>query len=146
MEPFEISNSDFTEWDSALLVQHYQRNIMLKHPRLKPCYHAEFLDDEKVLLISEKDNAVLSSKLYNLVLSEIRQNSFSTDELLTRLEGKISAFEIYYAIESLEKKGYITEAVPLLPQEICAYWNTQGIEMNSLLKVLQDKAVSVETA
>ncbi|MCP4104265.1 MAG: hypothetical protein GY749_01810 [Desulfobacteraceae bacterium] len=23
MEPFEISNSDFTEWDSALLVQHY---------------------------------------------------------------------------------------------------------------------------
>ncbi|MCP4104988.1 MAG: hypothetical protein GY749_05560 [Desulfobacteraceae bacterium] len=25
MEPFEISNSDFTEWDSALLVQHYQK-------------------------------------------------------------------------------------------------------------------------
>ncbi|MCP4104085.1 MAG: hypothetical protein GY749_00870 [Desulfobacteraceae bacterium] len=29
MEPFEISNSDFTEWDSALLVQHYQTML---HP------------------------------------------------------------------------------------------------------------------
>ncbi|MCP4111619.1 MAG: hypothetical protein GY749_39880 [Desulfobacteraceae bacterium] len=27
MEPFEISNSDFTEWDSALLVQHYHSTI-----------------------------------------------------------------------------------------------------------------------
>ncbi|MCP4107766.1 MAG: hypothetical protein GY749_19840 [Desulfobacteraceae bacterium] len=29
MEPFEISNSDFTEWDSALLVQHYQMNYLI---------------------------------------------------------------------------------------------------------------------
>ncbi|MCP4109778.1 MAG: hypothetical protein GY749_30390 [Desulfobacteraceae bacterium] len=34
MEPFEISNSDFTEWDSALLVQHYPI-IELKKPERK---------------------------------------------------------------------------------------------------------------
>lgn len=118
---------------------------MLTHPRLKYCYHAEFLDDDKILLTSEKDNVFLGGKPYYLVLSTIRYGGITVDELIAALEGRLSEFEIYSALAVLEKKGYITEAAPTLPQETCAYWNNHGIEVNALLEVLRDKAIRVET-
>lgn len=118
---------------------------MLKNPRLKYRYNAEFLDDEKVLLVSGKDNILLSGKQYKLVLSEIQKNNIPVEELVTKLKGKISELEIHYIIIDLEKKGYLTEAVPSVPQETCSYWDCQGIEMNSLLKVLQEKTIAIET-
>jgi ribosomal protein S12 methylthiotransferase accessory factor len=118
---------------------------MLKNPRLRYCYHAYFLDKDNVLLMSEKDKTLLTGKLFNLVLYKIQQMGAPVEELVTRLEGQASKLEIYYALEVLEKKGYITEAAPQLPQEECAYWNSQGIEVNSLINVLQEKKVSIKT-
>lgn len=117
---------------------------MLKNPRLKYCFHAEFLDEKNVLLTSEKENVLLSGELYNQVLSEIQHNGLPTEELAARLKGKASVFDIYFAVDALEEKGYITEAAPSMPKETCAYWNTQGIEVNTLLKVLEEKPVTIE--
>lgn len=119
---------------------------MLKQPRLKYCYHAEFLDDEKILLLSEKSNVLVSGKLYNLVLSEIQKDDISTEELVSRLEGKVSAAETLYAINVLKKEGYITESVPSVSPGICAYWNSMGMDVNILVKRLEDKPVSLEAA
>lgn len=118
---------------------------MLKNPRLKYCFFSEFLDDENVLLMSGKNSALLSSRTFNMVLSEIQQNSMSVDELINKLDGKISPVIILYALDVLEKKGYITEAVPSLPQETNAYWNSQGIEVNSLIEILKEKTISLQT-
>lgn len=118
---------------------------MLKNPRLKYCYSTGFLDDEKVLLMSEKDKSLLVGKLFKNVLSEIRNNSLSLEELVKKLEGKVPAFDLLYALEVLEKKGYITGAVTSLPQEVCAYWNSQGIEVDSLLDILGEKKISIDT-
>jgi ribosomal protein S12 methylthiotransferase accessory factor len=122
-----------------------KNNMALEKPRLKYCYHAEFLDQEKVLLTSEKDNTLLSSKPYNLVLSELRENRLPLDELVKKLEGKLSKLEIYYVIADLEQKGYLTEDVPALPEETCAYWNNLGIDVNTLLRILQDKTITIES-
>lgn len=114
--------------------------------RLTYCYNAEFLDDENVLLISETDKTLLSGRLYNLILKKIQQNDISVNELIENLENAYSIFEIYHAINILEKEGFITETAPLsMPREVCAYWNSQGIEVNSLLSVLQDKTVEIQT-
>jgi ribosomal protein S12 methylthiotransferase accessory factor len=118
---------------------------MLKNPRLKYCYSARFLDDDKVLLMSEKDKTLLVGKLYQEVLYEIQHNSLSLEELMEKLEGKVPALDLLYALEVLEKDGYITEAAPALTQEVCAYWHNQGIEVNSLLKILQEKKISIDT-
>lgn len=118
---------------------------MIKQPRLKYCYQAEFLGDETILLTSEKNNVYLSGKAYSLVLSLIHQTGAAVDELIAALEGQLSAFEVIYALDVLEKQGYITEAASNLSQPTCAYWNSLGIEVNSLLNVLEDKAVSIET-
>jgi len=118
---------------------------MLKKPRLKYCYFVEFLNDEKVLLSSENDNVLLSGKLYSILLSEIQNEGVSLEELVTRLQGKFSPFEILHALNVLEEKGYITEESPELPPGVCAYWNTQGLEVKSLLKILQEKTISFES-
>ena len=118
---------------------------MLKKPRLKYSYSAEFLGDEKTLLISEKDNILLYGRLYSKVLLEVQQNSMPVDKLITKLEDRFSPFEICHALDVLEKKGFLTEDSPALPQETNAYWNSQGIAVNTLFELLQEKAICVET-
>ena len=118
---------------------------MLKTPRLKYCYHAEFLDDTHVLLSSEKNSIVLSGAQCCQVLAEIHDSGLTVETLLERLQGKMSAIEVYYTLKLLEKKGYLTEAAPSLPPEACAYWNAQGIDAPALLQVLQSKTVTFES-
>ena len=77
---------------------------MFKNPRLKYSYSAEFFDEEKVLLASEKDSTLLFSRQHKLVLSKIRQKGVSVDELIKKLKGEISTFEIYYVLEDLKRK------------------------------------------
>ncbi len=117
---------------------------MLIYPRLKYCYHAELLDDEHVLMLSEKKNAVLSGKLYRLILAEIQQGELSTEELIDRLDGRVSTAELVYALNFLQRKGYITESTSSVSPELCAYWNNMGIEVARLLETLEEKPVSVE--
>jgi len=117
---------------------------MLTHPRLKYNYHAEFLEDDKILLSSEKDNALLTGKAYSQVLFAIHRDGPPLEELIAALEGQLSEFEIHYVLDILEKKGYLTEATPVLPPETCAYWNSLGIDVNTLLKVLEQKTVTMQ--
>jgi ribosomal protein S12 methylthiotransferase accessory factor len=113
---------------------------------MKYCYHAEFLDGESVLLLSEKKNTLLSGKLYTLVLSNIQKDGISIEELVERLEGEVSAAEIFYALSILEKEGYITESTPAVSPGVSAYWNSMGMDVNTLLKRLEENPVSVESA
>ena len=118
---------------------------MLQHPQLKYCYRAEILDDEHVLILSEKDHAVLSGNAVVRLFSEMqRRPAASLDELVDALDGRMAALEVYYHIGLLEKKGYLCEAEPALPPETCAFWNSQGMETWRLLKVLQEKRIELE--
>jgi bacteriocin biosynthesis cyclodehydratase domain-containing protein len=120
---------------------------MLKRPRLRYSYLAEFLDRQVVVLSSEKSNAILSNKLYNRVLSEIEHDGVLVDELVTRLAGEFSAIEIYLALNELDDSGYLTETAPSAPSlapEMCAYWDSLGIDADRLPNLLEEKPVSLE--
>ncbi len=117
---------------------------MLKIPRLKYSYTAQFLDDENVLLASEKDNSLLAGKLHRSVLWEIAEKGIPVDQLVTKLEGTVSPFEVLFVLHDLENKGYLTEDVPSLPPETCAYWNSLGIDAGSLLETLRKKDVIIK--
>ncbi len=118
---------------------------MIQNPRLKNNYCAKFPDDEIVLLISEKDQVLLTDKMQNLILSEILQNDVSIDDLIENLAGRASSLEVYRAIAILEKKGYIAEASPGVPPEENAFWNGMGIDPNALCEVLKNKRVDLTT-
>lgn len=116
---------------------------MLKKPRLKYCYRAQFLDDQNVLLLSEKKSTLISGKLFNLVLSNIQEDGTSLEELAARLEGKLSAAEIVYALNQLNKEGYITESSPSVSPGARAYWNAMDMDVNTLLERLENNPVSL---
>lgn len=117
--------------------------IMLQNPRLKSNYRAEFLDDEIVLLISEKEQLLFSDKTQSLVLSEIQRSRLSVDELVDNLAGKASALDVYKAVMVMERKGYISEAPPDANQESLAFWSEMGIEVNILREVLQENPIEL---
>lgn len=117
---------------------------MLKNPRLKYHYRAEFLDHENVLLQSEKENILLCGYLYNLIISKIHKTGISVEELVKQLADQVTVIEIVGALHVLEEKGYITEACPTLSDENCAYWNSLGIEPMLLTTILEKTAVSVK--
>jgi ribosomal protein S12 methylthiotransferase accessory factor len=103
------------------------------------------VESDKVILASEKDNSILSGERYVQVLSEIHQRSVPLEELPNKLGNSLSPIEVFLALQVLEDKGYIAEAAPQLPNEVCAYWNTQGMDIHVLCKVLQEKTVFLET-
>jgi len=114
---------------------------MLENPILKYCYHAQFIDGEKVLLASERDNTLLSGKQYTQVLAEIHEEAVPLEKLLQRLEGRLSHLEVYYALEMMERQGYITEAAPHIPQAQNAYWNCRKMDPLILEQRLQQQLV-----
>lgn len=118
---------------------------MLKNPRLKYCYHAEFVGNDKVILSSENDNSILTGERYVQVLSEIHQHGVPVEELSHKLAHSLSPIDVFLALQVLKDKGYLTEAVPHLPDEVCAYWNTLGMDVHLLGQALQEKRVSLET-
>lgn len=117
---------------------------MLKNPRLKYNFHAEFLDEDKILLSSETESIFLSGKPYYIVLSAIQQNRGGLDELMMSLQGKLSEFEILYILNVLESKGYLTEAAPGIIEEECAFWNSNGMDMETILRLTHEKTVYVD--
>jgi oxazoline/thiazoline synthase len=118
---------------------------MLKLPRLKYSYHAEFLDDDKIMLTSEKENVLLTGKPYYLVLSVLQNGGIETSRLMHRLEDRLSPFEMMYVLNILEEKGYLTETAADIPESAAVFWDSLGIDVSSLQEILRVKQVSVET-
>ncbi len=117
---------------------------MLKNPRLKYCYHAEFLDDSTVILSSEKDSVVLTGKRYIQVLSKIHDRGMGMDALAENLKEQISPMDVFMAIQVLETKGYLTEATPQMPEGMCAYWNALEMDVPRLWDVLESESISLQ--
>jgi ribosomal protein S12 methylthiotransferase accessory factor len=117
---------------------------MLQHPRLKYCYHAEFLEENRVFLLSEKDNTILSGELYRDVLAQVKEDGMTLPNLMSRLQDRYSFQEIVSALNVLESEGYLTGSTSCLSREESAYWNSIGIHSHTLPGILEAKPVSLE--
>ncbi len=117
---------------------------MFKRPRLKYCYHAEFLEENRVLLLSEKNSTLISGELSFDVLQCLPQDGVTIEQLISQLADRYSYFDILTAITQLAKDGYLTYIDSPLPHQASVYWNSIGIHTDDLLTVLEEKPVSVE--
>lgn len=98
-----------------------------------------------MLLLSEKKSVLLSGKLYVSVLAQIREDGISVEELIARLEGRVSSAEVLFALKMFHKEGYLTESTPSIAPELCVYWNSMGMDVHTLWQVLEEKPISVQT-
>ncbi|MEY2832389.1 MAG: hypothetical protein RLZZ574_1647 [Cyanobacteriota bacterium] len=110
--------------------------------KFKDHFHVECLEDDRVFLLSEKNYFVLNNHLYYL-LAPFLDGSHTVNSIVDQLKGKTSAAEIYYALMSLESKGYVVEADDETRSEHSAFWNFLDIDSKIAKSRLQSTKVTI---
>jgi ribosomal protein S12 methylthiotransferase accessory factor len=98
---------------------------MILRPSFRASFHVEFADG--IYLLSERSHSVLRGRLYRR-LAPLLDGRLTSDEIVDRLRGEASAAEVYYALDALERKGYIGEADDgAIPADRVRYWQAHGL-------------------
>lgn len=115
---------------------------MLIRPIFKPHFRQEFIGEESVVLLSEQGHFALEGKLY-IRLAPLLDGKHTVDDIVDACADDIPAAQVYYAISTMEKKGYIIEAVDDLPIEQAAFWSALGADPAAAAACLRQTTVSV---
>lgn len=117
---------------------------MIESLRLNPTYCLEKVNDECLLLISDSNSVVISSKVSYAILLEIAQQKSSMPELFKKLlqEG-ISHFETMQVLLTLKMEGYVIDKTRFFSEEQEVYWKSLGFNTELLADILQKKTIAV---
>jgi ribosomal protein S12 methylthiotransferase accessory factor len=115
---------------------------MIERPSLKGHLHAEAIAGDKALLIGEGRYFGLYGRIYPALIPLI-DGERSTDEIIAKLNPAFHATEVYAALLSLQKSGYVEEATAGIPDTLRAYWNSLGVGSEQAAAALAAKTVSV---
>ncbi|WP_224242142.1 TOMM precursor leader peptide-binding protein [Hyalangium gracile] len=104
----------------------------------------EALDAERAFLLGEREQFMLTGRSQVLVASKL-DGRRSVQQVITDLEGQVSAPEVLYALANLEKRGHIIEASSALPSEIATFWQALGVNPAQAAARLEASPVAVRT-
>ena len=112
-------------------------------PKFKSNYLIEKIGAEGVVLLSENNYQYLSGEPLMSIVALINGKN-SVDDIITRLEGKISMPEIFYVLEVLKNKGHIVEAIGGVDTATEAFWHGQYVTDSQALSEISKKRVAVK--
>jgi oxazoline/thiazoline synthase len=115
---------------------------MLQRPRFKSCFHVEVLEPQQVFLLTETRQFVLEGRAYG-ALAPLLDGRRSLEEILEAVNGRVPAPEIFFALDSLERKGYVVEAGESVPGEATAFWEALGADAGTAAARLAAARVSL---
>ncbi|MGW4408569.1 TOMM precursor leader peptide-binding protein [Nonomuraea sp. NPDC004702] len=120
---------------------------MVVKPALRPAFHAQIVAEEGVFLLSERDQFVLTGRLYRL-LAPFLDGSRDVAEIVHSLAGEATAVEVHYALRLLERKGYIVEGADVRPPgggpaDRIAFWHGLGVPSGPAERRLSEVEVVV---
>ncbi|HNY10757.1 MAG TPA: TOMM precursor leader peptide-binding protein [Candidatus Wallbacteria bacterium] len=106
-------------------------------------FHVEIIDsDSCVILVSENSNFVLKGRLYCLI-ARMLDGSKDADEIVDALETEVSGAEVYFTLEKLKHKGYITEKNETVSSTFAAYWSLLGVSEFSAKEALENTLIKL---
>ncbi len=136
--------------------------MMLKQLRFKPCYLVEIIEPDKLFLLSEKEVAWLSDRLFCLLASLI-DGHHNVDEIIEIIQlellqdqksfqGTASLFQsiidvsvkAQYALLQMEKQGYLIEQDDSLPSHLSIFCHHLNITPAIAYQKLQSTKVAVK--
>ncbi|HKV39142.1 MAG TPA: TOMM precursor leader peptide-binding protein [Blastocatellia bacterium] len=115
---------------------------MIEQPKLRSHLHAEVIGDDRTLLIAEGRYFALHGRLYTKLVP-LLDGQLTTDQIVDRLAAAFHQTEIYHALLSLVKSGYVEESTSALPDSLKAFWNTLGIDSRTAADRLASRAICV---
>jgi len=111
--------------------------------QLKAHLRLEVLDRERAFLLGEHEQFMLTGRVQVLVAAKLDGHR-SVQDIISALEGEVSAPEVLYTVALLEKQGHIAEATPELPGETAAFWQALGVAPSEAASRLAASPVSVQ--
>ncbi|MBP0017716.1 MAG: TOMM precursor leader peptide-binding protein [Cyanobacteria bacterium SBLK] len=130
---------------------------MIEKPRFKNCYQAEMIEEEGVLIFSERDSFLLSEEKIYQILASLIDGNRTTQEIIeeailnllpeqTSLQAAIEmSATVRYALMEMEKRGYIVENRPEQSSQLTAFCETLNIDLEAAKKRLQTIEVAIKT-
>jgi len=116
---------------------------MLNTPVFKAHLHVALISGEGVLILAEESANALHGSAYEKMIPLI-DGVRSTDQIVDALAGEVDAAKVYFAMHSMEAKGYLTEATPDISVCVAAFWHGIGVDPAGALAALRDQRVAVE--
>jgi len=119
-------------------------NTMTLRPRFKHYVHYEPVPPQGVVLFSERGQCLLRGTTY-LWLAPLLDGQHTVEEIFSRIPSHIGAAEVFWALETLRRQGYLTEAVTTLPKDQMAFWELVSDGRSDTRQRLQETSVSLIT-
>ncbi|MBV9067569.1 MAG: TOMM precursor leader peptide-binding protein [Acidobacteria bacterium] len=115
---------------------------LLIRPEFRTCYDVTIVDDEHTLLLSERGAQLFSGSAYTAVTSLLGEGR-AVDEIVDAARPAVSAIEVYYALERLEKCGVIRESDDSLPPPAAQFWDALGVSPGTAVRALSEARVAI---
>jgi oxazoline/thiazoline synthase len=117
---------------------------MISIPIFKSHLHVEVIPGEGALILSEEAARALHGNAYEKIVP-LMDGGHSRDEIVNALAGQVDAARVYYVLNGIEAKGYLTDPIPGIPASVVAFWHGAGIEPAAALAALRNRRVAVQT-
>lgn len=110
--------------------------------RFKPRFRCEVIPSEGVLLLSEKEDFLLSGETY-IRVAPLLNGQHTIVEIVEHLQSEMSLLEALFFLDKLRQQGYIADTHPSIPSGQAAFWDMLDIAPADTLKRLQAVSISV---
>jgi bacteriocin biosynthesis cyclodehydratase domain-containing protein len=118
---------------------------VIDRPAFRPEHRCVAVPGHGVFLLSDGRKHVLRGRLYELVAPHI-DGVASAGEIAERVGHDVSAAEVYFALERLERDGLIVPADQSLGTPEAAYWSAGGVSPQKASRRLSRARVQVSAA
>lgn len=115
---------------------------MLTKPKFKDCFHVEPVDPEKVFILTENQYWVLDGAPYHQ-LAPFLTGEYTALDIVRHLEDRVPAPQVLFALDHMEKRGWITEAHDVLDSAESAFWYLLGADAARVPARLAQATVAV---
>ncbi len=117
--------------------------MSVTRPRFRSDLYPARLADAGMFLLSETLPTVLNGRLNELVCPLI-DGERTADEIVDELRGRVSPAEVYFALATLEQRGFIEETLDEMPRAEAAFWAACGLDATVARARLAAHPVRVE--
>lgn len=97
------------------------------HPRFPADLAMARVDPDLVFLLGETRRFVLRGRIYHALAPLLAQGGRTREEIVAE-QGVLTAAEAWHGLGLLERKGYLVESTPEVPEEQAAFWHSLGLD------------------
>ena len=116
---------------------------MINIPAFRTHMRVDVFPGEGVLLLSEEGSTALYGGAYEKIVPLI-DGQRTADEIVDALDNQVDVARVYYVLNGLEARGFLTESTPNIPLNVTAFWHSVGVEAAAALAALRDQPVAVQ--